>query len=461
MGASNISKWKGAGFLLLAALGIMYAAFCNGYPLVTSDSGSYILTGFKFQMPADRPPFYGFFLRHSSLRTSLWFTVFAQSALLSFLLCRLSAIVYDAGAPVRLYITGFVFIISFTCVSWVSSFIMADVFAAILLLAVTLYVYGPAKKGAGAAYLIIIACATLMHNSHFIILLLVAVYLLAVALIKKTRPLAAKAAIMLCVALACFTFVGSINFFRDRGFTFSKGSHIFMMGKLAETGILNAYLDDNCATRPRKLCNYKDDLPAVAYGFVWDNNSPLYKTGGWDNSKQEYDSIIHDVFTTPKYIKMFAIKSLISTCRQLTQINIPARPLAHREGSSPYAAIHAHFYDEQREYLSSAQNQNSIDVGVLNIIYNLFFICSTVFVLWYLPGLPDGRRITAIYALLAALIVINAFTTATFANVLDRLQNRVWWLLPAMNAILLARYLYELRMGSLMSRKSEQVSEEI
>lgn len=429
-------------YLCIGALGIMYAAFYNGYPLVTSDTNTYIRSGFDFTIPADRPPFYGIFIRISSLWTSLWFTVFVQSAILTTLLYRLSHRVYGNDAPFHQYVTGFITIISFTCISWISSYLMADIFAAILLLATVLYLFEE-KAVLKIVYLIVAAYAILTHNSHFIIALIFPVYLLIVAGIKRSKKLALKGAALFVTAAMCFILLSCVNLYNGNGFTMSKSSHIFMMGKLAETGILNTYLDDNCPTKKLVMCNYKDDIPILAFEYLWASNSPLYKTGGWDNSKPGYDSIIHDVFTQPKYVKMFLIKSIISTARQMTQVNIPDKPMVQDMNSGVYGAVHKYFQDEEKEYLCSKQNQNNLDLHALNIIYGLFLALSSFFAVWYLPQVADNKQITDIYTAFIVLIILNAFATATFANVLDRLQNRVFWLLPALNAMLMVKYLYE------------------
>ena len=61
----------------------------NGYPLVYSDSGTYIWSGMKDFVPFDRPAVYGFFIRHSSLNESLWYVALFQNFILSYILHEL------------------------------------------------------------------------------------------------------------------------------------------------------------------------------------------------------------------------------------------------------------------------------------------------------------------------------------------------------------------------------------
>jgi len=72
--------------IIIAAAGLMLPAFYNGYPLVYSDTGTYIASGFEGKVPNSRPITYGLFIRHSSLTASLWLSAFAQCLMVSLLL---------------------------------------------------------------------------------------------------------------------------------------------------------------------------------------------------------------------------------------------------------------------------------------------------------------------------------------------------------------------------------------
>ena len=54
-------------FVFLGALCLMLDAFCNGFPIVYSDTSTYIASGLELETPFDRPITYGLFLRFFSL----------------------------------------------------------------------------------------------------------------------------------------------------------------------------------------------------------------------------------------------------------------------------------------------------------------------------------------------------------------------------------------------------------
>ena len=188
------------------------------------------------------------------------------------------------------------------------------------------------------------------------------------------------------------------------------------------------------------LCDYKDELPAYAWEFIWADDGAFKKTGGWDSSEQEYDRIIKGVFTNPNYATLFLQKSVISTFRQATQIQVPNEWLQLRQGSSPARLVERYFEHESGEYLTSLQNTGQLSGELSNRIYFIFFICSTIFIVGFRKDVFTSGTTYRIYLLVIAYLFINAFITATFANVLDRLQNRVSWVLMATNAILIVKY---------------------
>src|SRR5207247_6774608 len=57
----------------------MRYGYHNGYPVLFSDSGTYIHSGFDGFVPWDRPIAYGLFIKYVSLQKSLWLVVYFQA----------------------------------------------------------------------------------------------------------------------------------------------------------------------------------------------------------------------------------------------------------------------------------------------------------------------------------------------------------------------------------------------
>ena len=325
--------------LLITAVALMAVALYNGFPMVEQDTGAYIQQAIYPHFAPDRTPFYGLFLRVTSLWSSLWLTILWQCLILSYLVLRYIRLLTTAdtdtpAAPFNFYILAIAAIVSFTCVSWVCAYLMPDVFGGILLLATLLYLSDTGARWlTRMGYFAIILAAVAIHNSHFLILALFAVAMLLWADIKKQKQLAVKCALL--IGLSCFfwLFMCCANARKDRGFAFSQSSTVFMMAKLSETGVLEKYLHEHCSTSPTPLCNYCMDHIYTNDEFLWSPDGPFAKMGGFDSIatiKKEYGAVVHDILTTPRYAAM--------VCRQVCHRHPKGADAG--TGQRPHPAVH-------------------------------------------------------------------------------------------------------------------------
>lgn len=428
----------------------MWPAFYNGYPLVTSDSGAYVRFAYDFQVQKDRSAFYSVFVALSGARWLLhtgWLPVIIQAFVLSVLLWRFFRLI-GPGSTYGVVFISMLGTAFFTGAAWTASYIMPDVFTPILFLSTALYIYDTSLKRAGRIlYLAVASIALLIHNSHLIILPLFLLLLFVVSLLSRKNLLHVRRLLPLSgVAVSCFLLVCSLNYSKGMGFTVSPSTHVFLAGKLVETGIMKTYLAENCANSEYKLCAYVDELPEHAYQYIWDDEGPFHKIGGWDSSRQEHEQIIYDILTTPRYLGMFAAVSVTHTLQQISNINIShTTPMA--AGSSPHSNI-IHFLPVDSDlYINARQQVGGLDalISFSRSFYKWIFVLTTVWVLLLLiQGKPMfNNSISAIYMVILLYVLCNAFVTATFANVLERLQNRVFWLIPATNLYIIIGYYYK------------------
>lgn len=428
--------------LLAYSLMIMFIALYNGFPLVESDTGAYISLAFDLHNPPDRTPFYGVFIGITSLHSVVWLTILVQSAIVIYLLRRYIKLLYP---EVDVFSEAFciISICCFTCVSWITSYLMPDVFGAILLLCVVLILFDAnASKKQRLLYFLLLLVAVVIHNSHFLILAAFSFLYLLYALITRKRQMVLRTIAMLCISIFFWFGMCCLNYYKGHGFTYSRASHVFMVTKFAESGILATYLHDNCGKKNLKICAYQDKIPAYSWDFLWGSESPLYKTGGWDSNRVEYNAIIHDVFTTPKYITLFIQTAIVSTCKELIQIQAPEHTISFGKDSSPYSNLHAYYSDEINEFITSRQNTEGFGAaGLMNTIYYLFFVLSTLWLLFFNKSVME-QKLCWIYIAILIFFIINAFVTSVFSTVIYRFQNRVFWILPATNAIIIARYYF-------------------
>ncbi len=425
-------------FLIFASLGalcFMIDAFYNGYPLVYSDTSTYIASGFELETPFDRPITYGLFLRATSLNgISLWSVLFSQAFLLSSLILLVMRQFLNRAHYLYAGIISILFLSLFTGVSWTVSQLMPDVFTAIGFLLIILIMTGKFSRTirVGLYVLFFITCA--MHMSHVLLftLLVTFIFLFRRFLISEESYSWSKARLTTLLIL-------SIGSFATMSSAASKSKHMFFMGAMVEHGIAKSYLDEHCAEGKYQLCQYKDSLPQRAYEFVWDEKSPVYKMGGWKETKTEFNEIIGRTLTTPKYIGMHIQASLKATAEQLSLFSIGDGNGVFLTGTLLHQRVGKYFPNELNGYEHTRQNTKTLNlITFLNSVFFGVMIISTIALLLVLAlgkGWNDLRLRLLILVVIVG-VVLNAWDCGTFANAIDRLGCKVMWLIPLLTIIL-------------------------
>lgn len=433
--------------IITGAFIFMLFALYNGYAILNGDSVTYINSGFGLYVPSERPIFYGIFLKLTSLGLTVWTSIFVQSILLSYL--ATSFIKSIIPTITKFHIIALLLIISLgTIASWYAGQLLPDIFTPILFLATYLYLKNDNRKAQSIVLVFIIYCAILVHYSHYVIATLFPILLLIIKSIKKDSITIAKAKILHLLGIAFIAWVSlfTTNILAGHGVTTGKMSHVFLMGKLTENGILKKYLDKSCPTEDYNICNYKDSLPPVAWEFVWNLNSPVYKFGGIDANKSEYNTIIKRIVTNPKYWPILAFKSMEATMRQVILMNIDEseeRDWIHFETGDPiYESIKKHYPSELNQLKVSKQNYSILNIPFYDDVYVIIFLLTTLFILFTIND-KNKKNIIITYILVLLFIFLNAFATATFGNVLTRLNSRAIWLIPMTNIVFIYKYINE------------------
>ena len=437
--------------LLLTALLLLSAGLYNGFPLVTSDSGTYINSALHYDVPNDRPIVYSLFIRATGLKFSLWLVILAQALLLGWLLLRYVAEFAPQvrGRLGRLALVGFM--VWATGASWYCCQLMPDIFTPIGLLALGLLLLSRFRsKGELMGLLLLTMLSAMVHNSNLLTFSLVVLGFGAIAGWQKlfSRHLANFRQWLLTTAtvLVCWLVLPAIHAAFGGGFVLSRATPVFLLARMMEAGIVDKYLDHNCDTaNPLRICAFRDKLPNDAITFLWDENSPYYKTGGLEANLDEYRDIVHQILTSPRYYPYLAVEAGRATLRQLTHVGHGDGLMPYRENTNPYWKVQEFASYELKEYLSSLQNRSALDFKVLNErTYATQLLALLVVVAVVAAARRPASNQYTMHVLLLVIfglgLVANAFVTGALANVLDRLQGRVAWLLPFAALLLVAEF---------------------
>lgn len=436
----------GIGALILSIVG-----FFNGYPLVYSDTGTYIYSGFSTFIPRDRPIIYGLFLKYFSLFQSAWFVILTQNLLTAFVLFQLLKMLIEKRVYLKKAYFGIVlFLTLFSGIGWYSNQLMPDFLAPLSILSIFILLkqerfFSPTNL----MLMLILIFSSITHFSHLLIgsTLIAAIAFLKLVIRKQLTDISC----LRIFSVAAIVFSGwlilpTVNFMVEKKFILSKGSHVFLMAHLNDTGILKKFLDEHCTDeefKDCKICEFKDSLPVDLASFMWSKQNIVKKTGDWEGSEEEYNKIIHATLKNPKYLFLNCYKSLTYGLIQLTRNGIGQGLTAYNEGSAPYGQIKWRFPSELNNYLNSKQNKwdgVNLNFKLVNVI-QLVIIIASLFILIFLfsAHAPSQLSFSTTFFLIfiVGAIVINAFITAGLNSPCERFQARVIWMLPLALIILI------------------------
>jgi len=431
--------------VLFGGIILCYMGFYNTFPYVYSDCGTYIGSGFELKVPIDRPIFYGLFIRHVSLLTSLWLVILVQGLILSLILFYFFK--YLSGTSrFRIYYIAFIIFITFlTSASFHVSQLIPDIFTPIAILSLGLLLLVRNMKTRDVIITsIILIIAIAVHNSHFFIITILLLLFTFLFLIQKFRKklsdlYISAGRLIYSWSLVIFTYliICIVNLSLGAGFAMSRSGPVFLISRMNEIGILELYLRENCDKYHYMICEYKDKMPG---SFLWDySNSPLYKNGGWESPKnlEEYSAIIKDILTSPKYGHLFFVSAVESSFTQFFCFSTgDAAP--QREGTPPYKAISVHFPASLKLYMNSHQWTHTLDFTFINEFQKYITgLCLMFYLICYVYP-SRTRKFNRVILFILAGMFINAFVCGTFSTVTERYQSRVIWLLPLPLFLILA-----------------------
>ncbi len=439
---------RSALILLICTGLIMVPAFINGFPLVYSDTGTYLRSAFQGFIPGDRPCWYGVFIRLTSLcGRTLWGVVLAQSLLSALYVMRfahallpsLRARITTSAAVVLLSVT--------TGLGWYACQLMPDLFTAVGALAVFLLLCGDARPWSRMLDALVIMVACWVHSSHLVILPMMGFVLLIATRRREPSLRRARTAWLLVSILLSWAGLAAANRAVDGTWYISRGGHAFLMGRSIDTGVLRPWLEAHCPTEHYGICAYIDSLPTNSKAFLWGGDSPLVKQGGWEATREEYGRIVLATFTEPRFLLMQLRGSLASTAHQLSVWDITSELESswyRTSDSPPYQMIEATMPHELASYLASLQNGGKGELSLRwpDRAHRLVLLASLVcgIALFFrerrMKG-PVPDRVILVFAL--STIIIDAWVCATLSAVETRYLARAVWVLPLAVMVVAAR----------------------
>jgi len=417
--------------IFFGTLLLLIPSLFNGYPLVYSDSGTYILSGFEYFVPIDRPLWYGLFIKFSSVNGySLWVTLFIQSLLGSFIyfhLLKLLKIPIFIGLPLLLFLSVF------TPFGWYIGQLMPDIWITFALFSYFLLLKKSASLWMKVVFGLIFFFALVVHFSHLLIFFMVTFIVFFIHTILQ-RKFNLTYFFPFLIVLFSFAATSILNFSIDGKTSVMRSSNVFLAARLVDIGIWQQHVS-KISDETNPLFDLKNNISEDSRTFLWNENGEVHQLGGWDSANIILGKEIKSIFTKPNNIGWFIFNAFTATLSQCTQNSIGSglESTYYKQLNSPPAvAIKKYFPQEFNQYQQSRQNTNlwnqKLNLTYLNWLYQLIFILSILVILFSWIQNHASNTLLFFKRLLIFVIIVNAFITASFANVYDRLQSRISWM---------------------------------
>jgi len=409
---------------------LLWPALLNGYPIVFSDTGTYLSQAIHRYAGWDRPVFYSVFMYGLHLTLTTWPVVLAQAVAAVWMLDRARAVFFPA-VP-RAWLAAVLAVLCLvTGMPWLASRLMPDLFTPLLVLAVAMLVLVPERLGRWDRLAVFVAALgmTLLHQSHVPLLLGLLALLAPCRRWLGARARLGRAGVVRLVALPglALLLLSGANLAAHGRFSPSPFGNVFLLARVLADGPGLRALERDCPRAGWKLCGYLGEFPATADDFLWRLDSPLNRAGGAKAIAGEAGEIILSALLAEPWAQARALAG--NTWRQLQRFS-PGDGLHPWEATvSPWIARDFPAF-ERRSYAGARQERGELALpawtAAADRAAGLLGLMGVAALLWREARLRTPRAGLAAAVLLA--VLGNAAITGGISGPHDRYQSRVMWL---------------------------------
>lgn len=416
-----------------AALLLLGPALINGYPLVYADTGTYLTSGFQLGIPADRPLGYGLFCRlFSGDGLSLWGVVIAQALLSAVVLVHAWQVL--VGRRWGLFLATTALLSATTGLGWTTGRLLPDVFTPLAIVSTALLVLTALSWPARIGHAAVIGLACTTHFSHLVIVPATAVIAVVThVLLHRERPRALGTVVVLGAVTLSVLALAASNRWAGRGWELSRGTPLFVLGRVVDAGALPDALARHCPTAHWSLCDAP--TPADSRALLWGPEGAVTRAGGWDAFLPEARAI-NAVLLRDDAVRTALWRSAWRDgLAQLTRWGVGeiAFTWYRKPVSPPYLAVQHDVPHELDDYLASLQNggrRGELQLRAVDRAHTIVLALGLLGLLALLlrGGLNPGERTLLVVLLLGTLFA--AMSCAALSLPDQRFLARVSWLIP-------------------------------
>lgn len=428
-----------------------------GFPLLYSDSGTYMAAAYDGIVPVDRPMAYSWFLRLSSLLFTMQFAPIAQGILIVFVSYVFTHI--WLFPEIKKWISGSILCVLalLTGLPQLVSQLLPDVFTGLLFFAIFLWTN---KERLPVVHRVLIALVILflvaIHTTHLLLFLAFYPCLMIVnGLIFRQR----KGFTGSWIIIPCVLIIPFVNQWTDGRFYYSDSSRLFFVASLQTAGVLEPWMDKHCgeAEAPDFLCRNKEELKGKEGNYIlWDSrilmDSACEQKAGWGYCwklrNEELKPFMSAWWKDQESRHIWFRHAIQATWAQIRDFEIGFIK-SQKEGSAPYFVLESRYPRMLEKYKGSAQYERDLHFDPVTRLQKWTITVSGIALIFLvLYGYRSGqwkKEWTILVLGLLLFLMINAFVCGVFSNALNRYQARVIWLIPFFTLCFSALFLSRMR----------------
>jgi hypothetical protein len=416
---------------------LLAPALWNGFPLLEYDTGGYLARWFEGTLEVSRSTVYGLFLVILA-RPDFWPAVVVQAALAVWVISLvLRAHGLDRPLVVLTTIAGLAVA---TTLPWLTSILLADIFAGLGVLALYLVLLR-AEMLTGferAALVVLAAFSGAAHNATLAVEIALVVAAAAAALFRRgVVPLAGLRRGIVVLALGAIMLVAA-NYAVAGRLAWTPGGIALSFGRMLQDGIVARFLADHCPDPRFKLCDYRDELPTDADDFFWDDKSVFEGLGRFDGLNDEMRTIALESLRNYPLRQIEA--AAIAASRQLVAVRTGEG--ANNSLWHTYRILENFAPSALPAMRSARQQHGELDFSAINALHVPVALASMALLLLIIALAIREERFADLGpfgAAVAIALLANAVVCGVLANPHDRYGARLVWVAPLVVAVALWR----------------------
>jgi hypothetical protein len=259
---------------LVGGVSLLFALI-NGFPLLYSDTGVHIQSGFEWMVPTERTLVYGWFLRIGGVGLNAFFPLFLQGFWVGLVIVWY----YRKTIAVTEFERSCVILISLVLVlctsyGWFVSLWLPDLFCGVAaLLILPLCDWRGRSLGTNILWVGMFMVCNLSHTSSMLISLILSFLVFCCGIVWCRFQKFPDSAFPLVLSIMSFPVLMTLNWMVGGRFELMDNSELFKSARFIETGQLQRKVVSDTKYHSFEIYKYVDRIPMDNDHFLWSDES--------------------------------------------------------------------------------------------------------------------------------------------------------------------------------------------